>query len=285
MIAPNAISENIGNTLEQQKQSGLTFEHGKDNISFNYTITMFHMNNQTGQLNPFEPETIDYLSDFVTIHFPEDFPNGLPAGWEPVFENPIDETGIANAASGAIYGTFDYRDTDRIDNGINNEAFNDIVAASIIDNGIEGDNYSIIENTEGIFVKPVESIFNALSYDFALQMNGISFYKDFPIGLGNYADFVGFKVYNPGGIYSDYFTAKDEIITLLRIVNAGDETEIAAQLPNNVTFDYTTEEYGGSLYIRPTDSNIFDIMSMYVYTMYPNVYPYGLHVKGFAGMP
>lgn len=259
-------------------------ENGAENIPFNYMIVKTHFDSQTGQMLPVEPETFDYLSDFVTIHFPEDFPNGLPAGWEPTYELPIDETGVADFTSEAINSIFGYRETDRIDNGIDNEAFNDIVAASIVNNGTE-DNYSIIENTDGIFVKPIESIFNRLSYSFSLSMNGINFYKDYLIGLGDYADFVGFKVYNPGGIYSDYFTAKDEINTLLRVVTIGNEAEIAAELPNYVTFDYTTEEYNGSTYKKPTDSNIFDIMNMYVSTIYPNVYPDGLNERGFAGAP
>ena len=276
--------------MGQFKDAGYTFKYGEDNVFFNDIIFAAHIDIDTEESLPVLPETIDFLSDFVKVYFPQDFPNGISAGWEPVYRGDVfDETGISETAFWAIEEVFGSAENTRIVNGPENEVFNDIVAITFINGGdvelTEGVEYDIIENTEGIFVKPNENIFDAISLMFSTNQGAIEQHLDFPIALGDYADFDGFKVYNPGGNYSDYFDAKRDLITLFRNVNAGDEAQVAENLPILTSFDLTTEEHNGTTYVKPSDSNIFDIVNLYVTTLAPDVYPDGLNEKGFAAAP
>lgn len=276
--------------MGQYKDIGFTFEHGEDNVFFNDIVFVSHIDMENEELLPVLPETINFVSDFVKVYFPQDFPNGISAGWEPVYRGGgFDETFISENAFWAIEGVFGNAENTRIVNGPENEVFNDIVATTFINGGdvelTEGVEYDIIENPEGIFVKPNENIFDAISYIFSTNSGIIEQHLDFPIALGSYGDFDGFKVYNPGGNYSDYFDAKRDLITLFRTFNAGNEAEIAANLETIARFDVTTEEHNGTTYVKPVDSNIFDIVNLYVTTLAPDVYPDGLNEKGFAAAP
>lgn len=276
--------------MGQFKDAGYTFKYGEDNVFFNDIIFAAHVDIETEEFLPVLPETIDFVSDFVQVYFPQDFPNGISAGWEPVNRGTaFDETFISENAFWAIEEVFGSAENTRIVNGPENEVFNDIVATTFINGGdaelTEGVEYDIIENHEGIFVKPNENIFDAISFMFSTNQGVIEQHLDFPIALGSYGDFEGFKVYNPGGNYSDYFDAKRDLITLFRNFNAGDEAEIAANLETIARFDVTTEEYNGTTYVKPVDSNIFDIVNLYVTTLAPDVYPDGLNERGFAAAP
>ena len=276
--------------MGQFKDAGYEFKYGEDNVFFNDIIFAAHVDIETEEFIPILPETIDFVSDFVKVYFPQDFPNGISAGWEPVYRGTaFDETFISENAFWAIEEVFGSAENTRIVNGPENEVFNDIVATTFINGGdaelTEGVEYDIIENHEGIFVKPNENIFDAISYMFSTNQGAIEQHLDFPIALGSYGDFEGFKVYNPGGNYSDYFDAKRDLITLFRNFNAGDEAEIAANLETIARFDVTTEEYNGTTYVKPVDSNIFDIVNLYVTTLAPDVYPDGLNERGFAAAP
>lgn len=276
--------------MGQFKDAGYTFKYGEDNVFFNDIIFAAHIDIETEEFLPVLPETIDFVSDFVKVYFPQDFPNGISAGWEPVYRGTaFDETFISENAFWAIEEVFGSAENTRIVNGPENEVFNDIVATTFINGGdveiTEGVEYDIIENHEGIFVKPNENIFDAISYMFSTNQGAIEQHLDFPIALGSYGDFEGFKVYNPGGNYSDYFDAKRDLITLFRNFNAGDEAEIAANLETIARFDVTTEEHNGTTYVKPVDSNIFDIVNLYVTTLAPDVYPDGLNERGFAAAP